>query len=55
LPFPKIMQLFKSIIFARATSDYSALSPVIPDFFYPVAASARDNNEVSHVHLPRKL
>ena len=55
LPFPKIVQLFKGIIFARAARNYSALTPVIPDFFYPVAASARDNNEVNHVHLPRKL
>ena len=55
LPFPKIVQLFKGIIFARAARNYSALTPVTPDFFYPVAASARDNNEVNHVHLPRRL
>jgi hypothetical protein len=54
LSFSKMAQLLERIIFAGTTRDNAAL-PAIPDFLYPVAGPARDNNEVNHVYLPWEL
>ena len=50
LSFPKIAQSLESIILAGAARNHSTLTAIL-NLFYPVAPSARDNNEIAHVHL----
>jgi hypothetical protein len=51
--FSKIAHALKSVVLAWAARNNPALT-AIPDLFYPVAPSARDNHEINHVHLLRQ-